>query len=170
MMTIVDDKNMGFALGAAEYLTKPINWDRLTAVIDKFRIQPLNGSVLIVEDEPTMRDLLQRKLREQDCTVQLAENGRVALQRVSDHVPALILLDLMMPEMDGFEFMAELRKRPDCKQVPVIVITAKDLTEVDRRRLNGQVTRVVQKQAMTLDHLLAEVKDLSSGQNRRPMG
>ncbi len=160
MMTMVDEKNMGFALGAAEYFTKPIDWDRLTAVIDKLRIQPLNGSVLVVEDEPAVRDLLERRLREQKCTVRLAENGRVALQRVSDQVPALILLDLMMPEMDGFEFMVELRKRPQCRHIPVIVITAKDLTEEDRHRLNGQVTRVVQKRAMTLDHLLVEVKDL----------
>jgi CheY-like chemotaxis protein len=160
MMTIVDEMNMGFALGAAEYLTKPIDWNRLTAVIHKYRLQPLNGSVLIVEDDPAMRDLLQRKLGEQKCHVRLAENGRVALQRMSDHVPALILLDLMMPEMDGFEFMVELRKRPECRQVPVIVITAKELTEADRRRLNGQVARIVQKGTMSLDQLLGEVKDL----------
>jgi CheY-like chemotaxis protein len=76
-------------------------------------------------------------------------------------VPALILLDLMMPEMDGFEFMDELRKRPECRQVPVVVITAKDITEQDRKRLNGQVARVMQKASLRMEDLVREVRALS---------
>ncbi|PYI89199.1 MAG: hypothetical protein DME26_01770 [Verrucomicrobia bacterium] len=160
MMTIVDDKNMGFALGATEYFTKPIDWSRLTAVIKKYRKEPAPGTVLVVEDDPTMQEMLQRNLQKQGWQVRLARNGRVALSQLSEQVPALILLDLMMPEMDGFEFMVELRRRAECKQVPVIVITAKELTAEDRLRLNGQVARIIQKSTMSLDQLVAEVKEL----------
>jgi len=76
-------------------------------------------------------------------------------------VPALILLDLMMPEMDGFEFMQELRKRAACRHVPVLVITAKDITEEDRRRLNGEVTRILQKGSLDIRELVEEIRSLA---------
>ena len=89
-----------------------------------------------------------------------AENGRVALERMTERLPTLILLDLMMPVMDGFEFMAELRSRPDFRDVPVVVVTAMHLTEEDRRRLNGQVVRILEKGRMSTPELLAEVRKL----------
>jgi CheY-like chemotaxis protein len=86
-----------------------------------------------------------------------AENGRVALEKLNGVIPAVIQLDLMMPEMDGFEFMQELRKRPAFRRVPVVVITAKDITEEDRRRLNGEVSHILQKSGFSMDELVAEV-------------
>src|SRR5262249_11530277 len=145
MMTIVDDKNMGFALGAAEYLTKPIDWHRLTAVIKKYEKTVSSQLVLVVEDDPAAREILQHSLEKAGWQVALAENGLVGLDRVPAKLRGLILLDLMMPEMDGFEFIEELRQRPGCKHIPVIVTTAKDLTAEDHRRLNGQVARIIQK-------------------------
>jgi CheY-like chemotaxis protein len=81
---------------------------------------------------------------------------------LEEGVPAVILLDLMMPEMDGFEFMAEFHQRPDCRQVPVIVITSKDVTEEDRRRLDGQVARILQKSSMSTADLVVEIRALTA--------
>jgi CheY-like chemotaxis protein len=92
-----------------------------------------------------------------------ADNGRIGLERLNGAVPDLILLDLMMPEMDGFEFMRQLRLRPGGQAVPVVVITARDLTEEDRRRLNGDVERILQKGALSQAELLAEVRALAKG-------
>jgi signal transduction histidine kinase/DNA-binding response OmpR family regulator/ligand-binding sensor domain-containing protein/protocatechuate 3,4-dioxygenase beta subunit len=161
MLTIVDDKQIGFALGAADYFTKPIDWSRLSASLQKYRGGPDGHTVLVVEDEAQTREMLRRALGKADWHVLEAENGQVALDKLNGIVPAVILLDLMMPEMDGFEFMQELRKRPAFRLVPVVVITAKDITEEDRRRLNGQVSRILQKSALRMEDLLAEVKRLT---------
>jgi len=159
MATIVDEKQMGFALGAVEYLTKPIDRDRLRAVLGRY-LRRDNPSVLVVEDDAATRSVLARTLAAADWDVLEAENGRAALERLVTARPGLILLDLMMPEMDGFEFLDALRRRPDGRGVPVIVITAKELTDEDRRRLNGGVERIVAKGAHSRDQLLAEVREL----------
>jgi len=117
--------------------------------------------VLVVEDDPATREMLRRTLEKEGWQVTEAENGRVGLEKLSGGIPALILLDLMMPEMDGFEFMEALRERPDGRLVPVVVITAKDITEEDRRRLNGQVAKILQKGTTSSEELLAELRALS---------
>jgi signal transduction histidine kinase/DNA-binding response OmpR family regulator/ligand-binding sensor domain-containing protein len=157
MLTIVDDQHIGFALGAADYFTKPIDWGRLNESLRKYRKETQEQMVLIVEDEAETREMLRRALRKAEWQVLEAENGKVGLERLNGTVPGLILLDLMMPEMDGFEFMQELRKRPACRQVPVVVITAKDITEEDRRRLNGGVARILQKSQLSMEDLVREV-------------
>ena len=118
MLTIVDDKNMGFALGAADYFTKPIDWQRLGAVLKKHRQPAGDQTVLIVEDDEPTREMLRRTLQKEGWQVREAANGRLGLEQLAHGLPGLILLDLMMPEMDGFDFMEELRKRPDCAHVP----------------------------------------------------
>jgi signal transduction histidine kinase/CheY-like chemotaxis protein/ligand-binding sensor domain-containing protein len=160
MMTIVDDRNMGFALGAADYFTKPIDWQRLAGALKKHRRSSSSQTVLLVEDDSSTRDMLRRSMEKDGWSVVEAENGRIGLQRLTEGIPALILLDLMMPEMDGFGFMQKLRTLPGCRSVPVIVITAKDLTEEDRRRLNGEVARILQKGATSSDDLLEEIRSL----------
>jgi CheY-like chemotaxis protein len=158
MLTIVDDKNMGFALGAAEYMTKPIGWERLGAVLQKFtRDESVPSSVLVVEDEPETRELMRRMLEKGGWSAVEAPNGRVALQRLAESQPALILLDLMMPEMDGFQFLEELRREESWRSIPVVVVTAKELTVEDRRRLSGGVERILQKGAYSREELLREV-------------
>jgi CheY-like chemotaxis protein len=161
LMTIVDDRNMGFALGAADYFTKPIDWQRLISVLRKHRKTDGCPSVLVVEDDPATREMLRRALEKEGWQVAEAANGHRGLASLAVGVPTLILLDLMMPEMDGFEFMLELRKRPDCKSVPVVVITAKDLTDDDRRRLNGQVARILHKSATSREALIAELRTVT---------
>ena len=160
MLTVVDDKNLGFALGAADYLVKPIQWDRLIAVLEKHQTRSPGAEVLVVEDEPDTRDLLRRAAQKEGWHVSVAENGRVALERVAENVPGVILLDLIMPEMDGFTFIEELRRRPECRHVPVVVVTAKDLTDHERQRLNGHVVQVLQKGGHSTRELLDEIHEL----------
>jgi len=145
-------------LGAADYFTKPIDWGRLTLSLRKYQRAANHHTVLVVEDEEQAREMLRRALTKENWQVLEAENGLVALQKLNGLVPGLILLDLMMPEMDGFEFLRQLRRRPALRLVPVIVITAKDLSDEDRRRLNGEVARILQKSALSMADLVAEVR------------
>jgi signal transduction histidine kinase/DNA-binding response OmpR family regulator len=160
LMTIVDDRNLGFALGATDYLVKPIDWNRLSSVMQKHRKDSQAAAVLVVDDDPVTREMLERHLSGAGWTVATAPNGRVALERMAASLPRVILLDLMMPELDGFGFLEALRQRPEGRNVPVIVMTAKDLTEEDRRRLNGEVARILQKSATSKEEMLAEVRSL----------
>jgi signal transduction histidine kinase/CheY-like chemotaxis protein len=160
MLTIMDEKQMGYALGAADYLTKPIDWDRLVAILRRYDCARPPCPLLVVEDDPVMRDMLRRRLEKEDWTVIEAENGRVALERMTERQPELILLDLMMPEMDGFQFLDEIRRREDWCSIPVIVVTAKELSAEDRQRLNGSVEKILQKGAYSREELIREVRDL----------
>ena len=160
LQTITEDRNMGFALGASEYLTKPIERKQLAALVKRYVPSPSSGSVLVVEDDAPTRALLVRALSGAGWTVVEAANGRLALEAIAESTPNLVLLDLMMPEMDGFEFLDVLRREESRRSIPVVVITAKSLTEHDRRRLNGDVARVVQKHSLDAEALLAEVRSV----------
>ncbi len=159
MLTIADNKNLGYSLGAAEFLTKPLDRRRLTSVMLRYKRQAPYRA-LIVDDDPSSRDMLHRLLEGEGWTVAEAENGRVALDHIAEAMPGVILLDLMMPEMDGFGFLEELHKRDRFRSIPIIVITAKELSEDDRSRLNGGVERVMQKGAYRRDELLKYVTDV----------
>jgi len=159
MLTIVDNHQRGYALGAADYLTKPIDWPRLGAVLRKFSRASSAAPVLVVEDDASSRDLVCRLLAREGRSAVTAENGRIALERLAEGVrPALILLDLMMPEVDGFQFLEEFRRHVEYGTIPIVVVTAKELTEEDRRRLNGSVTEILSKGAMSQDRLLEQLR------------
>ncbi len=160
MLTMVDDKNIGFALGATDYLTKPIDRGRLAALLGRFRCEGAVCNVLLVEDDDPTREMMRALLTREGWGVREAVNGRVALEQVEAARPDLILLDLMMPEVDGFEFARRLRERPEWQAIPVIVLTAKDITEADRLRLNGYVEKIVRKGAWDRDALLREISGL----------
>ena len=162
IVTIVDRREMGFALGASDYVTKPIDSDRLTQLLRKYRCQRPPCPILLVEDDVATRDMVRRTLEKSGWTVVEADNGRVALDRVPDVKPQLIILDLMMPEMDGFEFLEELRRDETMANVPIIVVTAKDLTEQDRQRLNGRVKQVLQKGPYSREQLTREIRRVVS--------
>jgi PAS domain S-box-containing protein len=159
MLSVVDEKNLAFALGASDYLTKPIDRDRLTMVLRKYERAGARRRVLVVEDDSFTRAALRRAMESEGWEVVEAEHGRIALERSADRVPDLVLLDLMMPEMNGFEFLEALRARESWRAVPVVVITAKELTDEDRRRLNGGVERVVAKGGRGLEALAAVVRE-----------
>ncbi len=160
MLTIVDEKNLGFALGAADYLTKPIDRRRLDEVLERYRIGPDNGVVLMVEDDAPTRKMTRHALQKAGLNVVEAHNGAEALARLASVSPQLILLDLMMPVMDGFQFLAQLRQNPVWSAIPVVVLTAKEIDAHDRALLNGNVERILQKGALGRDALLAEVHAL----------
>jgi len=166
MLTMLDDRSLGYALGATDYLTKPIDRERLVAALAPYRREL---PVLVVDDDADLRALLRRMLEREGYVVAEADNGRAALERVQERTPGAILLDLMMPEMDGFEFLEELRRDEAGRGIPVIVITARDLSAEDHQRLNGSVERILQKGAHGRDALLAKVRRLvgaSVGQRR----
>ena len=156
VISMVDEENKGYTLGASEYITKPIDRTRLHILMKKYRWD--SGSALVVEDDPGTRKLLCSMLEEYGLNVQEAGNGKIALERVQDKVPGVIFLDLMMPEMDGFEFIEELKKNPEHRPIPIVVVTSKDLTQADRLRLNGGVAKLIEKKSFVHDDLLSEIR------------
>jgi CheY-like chemotaxis protein len=160
MLTMLDESDRGYRLGAADYMTKPVDRERMKLLLEKYRSRAKEPRVLLVEDDETTRAMMRGILGGDGWQVYEAENGRVALDLIDQAAPDLILLDLMMPEMDGFEFLEALRNQPDRRIAPVVVVTAADLSEEDHRRLNGGVEYVLQKSGLNRDQLLAEVREL----------
>lgn len=159
MLTVRSDQDFGFAMGVADYLQKPIDRERLVGVLKKYHRQDPNSHVLVVEDDSAARQLISRMLREKNYTVAEAENGLEALHSISQKAPSLIILDLRMPVMDGFEMIAELHQREEWRKIPVVVVSGKELTVEDRRRLEGHVETILQKGAFSRDELIREVQE-----------
>ena len=157
LVTIVDEKARGYSLGATDYMVKPIDRERLAAVLKTLCGNRPAPHALVVDDDPTVRAVVSQTLERAGWSIAEAENGRIALQRVAARRPDVIVLDLLMPELNGFEFLAALRREPAWRGVPVVVLTSMDLTVEDRRILNGSVERILQKGAWERDQLLAEV-------------
>ncbi len=153
------DMQLGYALGASEFLTKPIKRDRLIAVIDKYVQTGGEHSVLVIEDDAAAGEMMARLLHKEGYAVTRAVNGLQALEKLAEEAPKLILLDLMMPEMDGFQFLAELRKREEWNGIPVVVVTAKTITQEDRLKLNGYVKGVIQKGTFSPTSLLEAIEN-----------
>ncbi len=160
MVSILDDRSLGYSLGAADYLNKPVDHARLTAVLRKHCPGAQRGRVLIVEDDAATREMIGRVLRKDGWTTAEARNGKVALGRLAEAKPDAILLDLMMPVMDGFEFLTRLRENRDWRAIPVIVVTAKTLSAKDRRRLKGSVKLLIEKGGDEVETILASLKDM----------
>jgi CheY-like chemotaxis protein len=158
MLTMIDDRTRGYSLGAVDYLTKPVDRELLHRTLSRYHCAEDICSVLLVEDDVATRTLMAHTLEKAGWTVTEAGNGQEALDLMPDARPRLILLDLMMPVMDGFGFLAAMRAQPQWQHIPVIVITAKDLTPDDRARLAGVVEEVVEKNAYTREQLLEHVR------------
>lgn len=159
MLTIVDERSKGYALGASEYITKPIDWTRLRAVLHHLNAGPSRKDILVVEDDEKTRRLLASTLADEGWHVIEAEDGREGLRRLQERRPNLILLDLMMPEMAGFQFLELLRGDAAFSNIPVVGMTATDLSEAERRRLNSGIVDFVSKAACDRDELLARIRD-----------
>ena len=158
LVTILDEKTRGYSLGATEYMVKPIDRERLAGVLRTLCGERPAPHVLLVEDEEVTRATIRRTLGDAGWSVSEAENGSAALERLAERQPDVILLDLVMPEMDGFEFLTALRSNPAWRGIPVVVLTAMDLSPEDHRALNGAVERVLQKGARDRDQLLDEIR------------
>ena len=159
MLTVRSDQDFGFAMGVADYLQKPIDRERLVNVLKKYHRLDPNSHVLVVEDDAAARQLISRMLREKEYTVAEAENGLEALHSISQKTPSLIILDLKMPVMDGFEMIAELHQREEWRKIPVVVVSGKELTAEDRQRLEGHVQTILQKGSFSREDLIREVQE-----------
>jgi CheY-like chemotaxis protein len=160
MVTIVDEQRRGIALGASGYLTKPIDRERLHRLISRFRASAGPTRVLMVEDDAVQRERMVGWLDGPQWSVREAANGREALNRLQENKPDVILLDLMMPEMDGFAVVAALQKEADWRDIPVIVITSLDLDAKDRARLNSGVQSVLIKERFRPVDLVERIRRL----------
>jgi CheY-like chemotaxis protein len=157
---LVDDRAEALRRGASDYVVKPVDPDHLLAVLRRYCGDPLALRALIVDDDADLRQRLRGQLEKAGWNVDEAADGREALTHLAEQKPGLILLDLLMPRMDGFEFLAELQQREDGRSVPILILTAKDLTTADRERLQGPIEKVLQKGALGHQQLLAEVSAL----------
>ena len=169
MASIIDEKKKGFSLGAADYLSKPVERDRLIGSIGKLLGSKPGKVIMIVEDNEDLRFTIKEALTGADYLVLEAGNGKEALDILDDKTskkPDLILLDLMMPKMNGFEFLEVYRKDYQ-KQAPVVVITGADLDENDKEFLSSETTRVLEKSSMTdvgiADQLVETIASVARG-------
>ncbi len=154
MLTIVDDRNLGFSLGASEYMTKPIDRTRLIALIQKFSPADKSGRILIIDDEPDVRHMIKSTIEGVGMRTAEAENGTAALAWLAQNpMPSLVLLDLMMPMMDGFEFLEKVREQPDFAELPIVVLTAKELTVEERNFLAENTLLILSKSAQPIGTL-----------------
>jgi len=160
LLTINDEQHESYEVGANDYLFKPIDRDRLITTVDKYRADPQSRlSVLVVEDDINVRSMLKRMLEKENCIVSEAQDGHEALEIMLTQVPQLILLDLMMPNVDGFEFihLLRLQQHMDMTTTPIVILTAKDLNNDDYIRLSGSVQKILQKSNTNSTEILAEI-------------
>jgi PAS domain S-box-containing protein len=166
VLSFVSNKTRGFALGASDYLIKPVDGKRLGNLVRKYQHQhhdddsnPINH-ILIVEDDVTARQMLRELLERDGWRVWEAEDGSTALKQLTQHTPSLILLDLVLPQISGFELIDLLRNTPDWARIPIIVTTAMDLTSRESSQLQGCVEQILQKGSYNCEDLLRDIRGL----------
>jgi signal transduction histidine kinase/CheY-like chemotaxis protein len=159
LLTMTANGEMGFALSATDYLSKPVVGTNLLPIVQKLSALRTQIPIMVVEDNAAVREMIVRLLDREGWPSIEAENGRVALELLKDHTPSVVLLDLLMPELDGFSVLREMRANPAWRDIPVVVLTSLDLTAEVRRFLEQQAERVLQKGRYTRDELLQEVRD-----------
>ena len=157
MATMSDDRSKGYALGASDYLVKPVNHKQLSEILNKFCNRAKQGHILVVEDDAPSRELVVKILHREGWKTKEAENGQIALELMKEELPSLVLLDLMMPELDGFQFIDIVRDQQGNTELPIIVLTAKFLTDSERLRLGGSVEKILFKSHYKRDELLREI-------------
>ncbi|RYY11659.1 MAG: response regulator [Alphaproteobacteria bacterium] len=157
MISSLDEKRLGYALGATDYLVKPVEWDKLKGVMDRFR-EPPGGLVLAIDDDEDTLSRYGTMLRKLGFEFASAVNGRLGLERLEEGRPDLILLDLNMPVMDGFDFLEELRARPRFADIPVVVLSSMDLSSEERQTLNAAADQVLSKTEVSMRQLAERIK------------
>tara|TARA_E500000331_G_scaffold27132_1_gene23102 strand:- start:30 stop:1058 length:1029 start_codon:yes stop_codon:yes gene_type:complete len=168
MASILDEQKQGLALGANDYVSKPIDRDKLVSALRRLVGSGPGKSVLVVEDDPDSRMFIQRLLRSEECQVNETVNGKEALEylEAAERLPDLILLDLMMPVMDGFEFLTHIKEVESFNTIPILVVTAADLSKSDHKRLLGSVENIIQKSGLEQDQILREITNLISSKSK----
>ncbi len=160
MQTMLADEQKAYTLGANEFLVKPVSRGRLVAALERLAGGGTKQPVLVVDDDPDARELVRRVVERRGGQVIEAADGREALALLERHAPRLILLDLMMPGMDGLQFLEELRRDEAHHKIPVVVLTAMELTESDRRQLDGAVHSILEKGSSGISRLLEDIRPL----------
>jgi signal transduction histidine kinase/DNA-binding response OmpR family regulator len=169
MSTMVENRKMGFALGASDYLVKPLDRQQLNAVLAKYGGSKKEDLLaMVVEDDSESLEITSRTLERDGWKVIRATNGREALDRLNESTPTLIILDLMMPIMDGFEFIEAVRSNPLWESLLIVILTAKDITDADREQLNGHVSKIYQKPGGEPKDMLEELHRLVREATDRP--
>jgi CheY-like chemotaxis protein len=161
LLTIVDKKALGFRLGASAYLLKPLDPVVVRDALNRAIVQG-NGQqkhVLVVDDDPNIADMLRQFLPEEEFKLDSAPDGEAGLEAVEANPPDIILLDLVMPRLDGFGFIDRLRANPQTRDLPVIVISSKELTTTESNRLRDSVASVMKKQGFQGEKLVDEIND-----------
>ena len=156
VVSIVDNKDLGYRLGASDYLLKPFDRDAVVAALA--RIAPHHGRLLVVDDDPQVVDMVRQLLEGEPYQVEAAGDGQEALEAISRQRPDAILLDLLMPRMDGFTVIEHLRQDPEHRLIPVIVLTAKTLTAAEHAMVEQSVLKVIQKRGLDRDHFIQELR------------
>jgi CheY-like chemotaxis protein len=159
ILSVEEQRARGFSFGACDYLVKPVEPDMLISVVRK-SIRPEAGDVLVVDDDPATRELVSRSLRRVGFTTVEAANGEEALLRARVVSPAMVVLDLLMPGIDGFEVLRTLRAEGN--QVPILVLTGKTLSAAEQRTLEDGVSHVLSKGGVAIDELVQQAKRLVS--------
>ncbi|HSF32955.1 MAG TPA: response regulator [Candidatus Tectomicrobia bacterium] len=159
VLSIVDNKDLGYRLGASDYLLKPFDREAILSALARF--DPLHrGRLLVVDDDPRVVDLVRQLLEDEPYEVIAATDGQEALEAIAQTPPDVILLDLLMPRMDGFTVIEHLQRDPQGRHIPVIVLTAKTLTAVEQAVLDQSVRTVIQKRGLERDALIQELRGL----------
>jgi signal transduction histidine kinase/DNA-binding response OmpR family regulator len=160
MSSSIEDRHLAQTLGASDYLVKPVDRNRLISTVEKHTTgskQAEGGYILVVEDDKDSREVVCRILLQSGWDTRTAVNGKAAISAIQAEIPNLILLDLMMPEMDGFEVIKRVRENPDWEPIPIVVITAMELSALESRQVSGQVKNIFQKGKYKKHDLLTEV-------------
>jgi len=167
IISIVADFTKGFALGAAAIMQRPIFRKELRESLVELGLFPLSQGqtlkVLVVDDDPKAVELIAVRIMGLASTVLRAYGGREAIDIVRQELPDLIVLDLMMPEVNGFDVVEALNEQPNTARIPILVVTAKRITAEDRAKLSGYVTTIMEKAEFDRDRFTAEVRRAMSG-------
>jgi CheY-like chemotaxis protein len=166
MLTMVDNKNLGFSLGASDYLTKPINREQLNRTLGKYRHKSKSEQILLVEDDKMVRGALKMLLERDGWLVMEAANGREALNLLQNKTPALIITDVTMPEMDGFELIGELSRNKDWQLIPVIVLTGMEMKPEQQAQFSGRVDAVLRKSNLHCEDVIGLLKRLTKNRTQ----
>ncbi len=164
IISAANNKELGFALGAVDYLVKPVEKDRLLESLERLsfakRVKREKLDILVVDDDPYVLDLLGDMLEKEGYRVLKADTGEKAIKMAIEREPSLIILDLMMPGTSGFDVVDKLKKHPVARNIPILIFTAKEITEEDKARLNSSIKKIITKASFSREELLSEIRFL----------
>ena len=157
LVTVVDQKALGYQLGASDYLVKPLNADDLLASLSRIGCREQKSRLLVVDDDPNIHEMVAQLLEGSSYQIQAVSDGAKAVAVAQTDPPDIILLDLLMPHMDGFSVIEELRQHPKTSGIPIVILTAKSLSAAEENSLKQRIFTVIQKQGLQGEALLETI-------------